>query len=296
MTTRTLGLASLLTLLVGLPACGTEHDAPVAAVFVGTSPAGEDITRRLGITRDSTTESLQWQLTLFGDPAGGSGAYELKVTPARIRAGAWRLSAADPSSPGARVHDLVGAVSLAEIGENLLHVLGDDGHLLPGNGGWSYTLNRSDATEPPGDARRARSLDPPSYVLAPLATDGTVRGVFEGRTPCLGISRALGLAADPGCIKAKWRLTLFQDPQTLAPTSYRIEGSLHWRQAREGRWTIERGTPAQPAAIVYRLQPAGDEAALLLLEGDANVLFFLDADRRPMVGHAEFSYTLNRRE
>ena len=206
------------------------------------------------------------------------------------------MAAAAPSSPAVRVHDLVGAVSLAEIGESLLHVLDEGGHLLPGNGGWSYTLNRSDATELPGDTERARSLDPPSYVLAPLATDGSVRGVFEGRTPCHGLSRALGLAADPGCIKAKLRLTLLQDPLTLAPTTYRLEGSLHWRQAREGRWTIERGTPAQPEAIVYRLQPAGAEAGLLLLEGDANVLFFLDADRRPMIGHAEFSYTLNRRE
>ena len=47
---------------------------------------------------------------------------------------------------------------------------------------------------------------------------------------------------------------------------------------------------------MYQLEPSPGEAGLQLLEGDANVLFFLDADRRPMVGHAEFSYTLNRRE
>jgi hypothetical protein len=83
---------------------------------------------------------------------------------------------------------------------------------------------------------------------------------------------------------------------TQAPTTYRIEGSLHWRQAREGRWAVERGTPARADAVVYQLEPSHGEAGLQLLEGDANVLFFLDADRRPMVGHAEFSYTLNRRE
>jgi hypothetical protein len=303
---RWVSLAGLMS-MAALAACGSEHDAPVAAEFVGTSPAGEAITRRLGIPRAGATESLHWRLTLFGDAASGTGAYRLRITPdpavpgsagpqapgERIREGAWRVSVG-PS--GVRVHDLAGALSLAEIGEDLLHVLGEGGDLLPGNGGWSYTLNRSDATEAPGDTRRAMTLDPPSYTLVPLATGAAVRGVFEGRTPCLGISRALGLPADPGCIKAKWRLTLFQDPQTTAPTTYLIEGSLHARQAREGRWTIERGTPSRPEAVVYQLHPAGGEAGLLLLEGDRDVLFFLDADRRPMVGHAEFSYTLNRRE
>jgi hypothetical protein len=36
------------------------------------------------------------------------------------------------------------------------------------------------------------------------------------------------------------------------------------------------------------------EPALLLLKADDNILFLLDQNREPMVGHAEFSYTLNR--
>jgi len=42
------------------------------------------------------------------------------------------------------------------------------------------------------------------------------------------------------------------------------------------------------------LNPTPTEAALLLLKADDNILFFLNQNREPMVGHADFSYTLNR--
>jgi hypothetical protein len=56
------------------------------------------------------------------------------------------------------------------------------------------------------------------------------------------------------------------------------------------------GTESDPHAIIYRLEPAKGHALLHLLKGDDNVLFFLDKKQKPLVGHAEFSYTLNRRE
>jgi hypothetical protein len=45
---------------------------------------------------------------------------------------------------------------------------------------------------------------------------------------------------------------------------------------------------------VYQLSPTPDQSALLLLKGDDNVLFLLNQKREPLVGHADFSYTLNR--
>jgi hypothetical protein len=97
-----------------------------------------------------------------------------------------------------------------------------------------------------------------------------------------------------GCFKLKWRITLYQDPKTQAPTKYKMEDSLHRRKAREGTWSIIRGTETDPNAIVYRLAPTQAEGALLLLKGDENVLFFLNQHRKPLVGNAEFSYTLHR--
>ena len=133
-----------------------------------------------------------------------------------------------------------------------------------------------------------------SYKIAPLATGPTVFGVFEGRSPCHGIARELKLPQHAGCTKVKWRITLYQDPRTSAPTTYKVEGTLHRQSAREGTWSIVRGAKTDPNAIVYRLGPTPTEAELLLLKADDNILFILNRDREPMVGHAEFSYTLNR--
>jgi hypothetical protein len=49
-----------------------------------------------------------------------------------------------------------------------------------------------------------------------------------------------------------------------------------------------------PNATVYQLSPTETQPALLLLKGDDNVLYFLDQNRGLLVGHADFSYALNR--
>ena len=183
------------------------------------------------------------------------------------------------------------SLSFVKIGDNLLHLLNPDGSLMVGNGGWSYTLNRADQAEKPGDASVTPDM---SYKISPLATGPNVFGVFEGRSPCHGIARELKLPQHAGCMKVKWRITLYQNPETSAPTTYKVEGTLHRQGAREGAWSIVHGTKADTKAIVYQLSPTQTEAALLLWKADENVLFFLNRDLEPMVGHADFSYTLNR--
>ena len=133
-----------------------------------------------------------------------------------------------------------------------------------------------------------------SYKISPLATSPTVFGVFEGRTPCQGIARGLKQSPHPGCIKAKWRATLYQNPETSTPTTYKVEGSLFRESARKGTWSIIRGAKTDPNATVYRLDATQTQPALFLLKADDNVLFILNQNREPMVGHADFSYTLNR--
>ena len=152
-------------------------------------------------------------------------------------------------------------------------------------------LTCADLAEEPGDKAQTTGM---SYTISPRATGPTVCGLFEGRSPCRRISRALNLPEEPGCIKVKWRVTLYQNPETSTPTTYKIEGSLHRQNPREGNWTILRGTKTDPNAILYRLEPTQTEAPLFLLKGDDNVLFFLDANHKPLIGDAEFSYTLNR--
>jgi hypothetical protein len=243
-----------------------------------------------------------WELTLLEKSGDAPAAYHLKVSyrPAGTRGksevrkheGKWTTSKGTRSNPDAVVYELDGAVRLCEIDRNVLQLLNADRSLMVGDGGWSHTLYRSEAAEKLG------VLVPPtapemSYSIAPVSTGPGVFGVFEGRTPYFGISDLLGRPRPKYGIKAKWRVTLYQNEKTREPTRYKIEGSLFQSGAREGTWTIEQGGSGKPR--IFHLSAVGNDAELKLLEGDENVLFFLDQHGKPMVGHIDFGYTLNRR-
>jgi hypothetical protein len=95
-------------------------------------------------------------------------------------------------------------------------------------------------------------------------------------------------------MKVKWDLTLYQDPDRLTPTTYKLKGTFYRERIGEGRWAIVRGTMADPAAVVYQLDPDKPQGSLFLLKADDNILLFLDEERNLMVGNGDFSYTLNR--
>lgn len=308
MKTTDLVLAVLL-----LPAIAEAQQAPspgsaVFGAFRGSTPADAPIRRLLDIPVDSDAELIEWSLVLHADRSSGAPTdYRLQIrygrtVPNRPGLGdeiaslehkaAWKIVRSTEANRDVDVCELANTVSLRQISSTVLHVLDPDGSLMVGNGGWSYTLNRSDACEP----RVERSTAPPpqtkARTLEPLPSGPTVFGIFEGRTPCQRIARELKIAAPAGCAKVKWRVTLFQDAAHHRPTTYRIEGTLH-RTARTGAWHIERGDAT--SAFVYVLAATTSEGALALMRGDDNVLFMVDAERRPLTGHAEFSYTLDRR-
>lgn len=209
------------------------------------------------------------------------GTYSIRGTSDRGRTAASYRLVADRSGR---------ELSFVQVSNDLLHLLTSDGRLMVGNAGWSYTLNRASRSEKPGNPAAAADF---TYPISPRAKT-SVFGIFEGRTPCAGIARELGVEEFDGCIKVKWRVTLFQDPATLEPTTYKIEGTLHRQQAREGRWRIARGGDPDSGGTIYELAPSRNERALYLLRGDDNVLFFVNQTRQHLVGHADFSYTLNR--
>jgi hypothetical protein len=289
---------------------GSPNDPSVFGVFVGSSPGDEPIRQMLKIPADAKSDLIQWNLTLYQDPkTRAPSRYELRCAygstgagkpglarGAKVleRQGTWRTGKGIKSNPGAGVYELDGTVSLFHIDENVLHLLNPDRSLMVGTGGWSYTLNRAEHSEKPVDRSLTLSQPDMTYPISPPAAGPMVLGIFEGRSPCQGIARALKIPVEAGCMKAKWRVTLYQNPETRAPTTYKVEGSLYRRGAREGSLTLTRGTPKDPNATVYRLA-SNTEPDLFLLKGDDNVLFFLDQDRNPRVGHAGFSYTLNRR-
>lgn len=134
-----------------------------------------------------------------------------------------------------------------------------------------------------------------------------VAGVFQGRPPCQGIMQPLSLQTDAGCVKLKCSLTLYRDPATQQPTTYslfivgggdvvRQGGDSHREKTLEGKWTIAKGIPSNPDAMVYRLETGKPDQPLYLFKGDDNVLFVLDENKQFRVGNRDFSYTLNRVE
>ena len=182
------------------------------------------------------------------------------------------------------------SISLRQVSSTLLQLLDGQNHLMVGNSAASYTLNRSDVLDDPG---QPETIFGESYAPLPRASGSTVIGIFGGRSPCTSILRELRITLNDGCQRLKWRVTLFQDSLTRQPTSYRIEGSLHHR-GREGALRMIRGTAWDPNAVVYQLDGTASEGPMLLWKGDDNVLFMLDQHKQPLVGTIAFSYTLNR--
>ena len=301
---------SLALIFAGASSGDRLHAAEAGRVapleFVGTTPCGPALRAFVGgLPASSGCHYVAWRLSF--ESAGGTwklaAAYGLPAPenpnmtvagPRVALSGVLRVTQS-ARVPARTAFQLTSAgpartLSLAQVGDSLLHVLAADGSLLVGTPGWSYTLSRADRVD-----QTDRSAPPPdlSYAVSPRAT-GSVFGIFEGRTPCHSISRELSVAPVPGCIKVKWRVTLHQHPQTREPAGYKIESSLHRERAREGRWSIVRGTQGDSSATVYRLEPVGREAAVWLLKADDNILYFLDQRQQLLIGNADFGYTLNR--
>ena len=280
---------------------------PLTREFCGSTPCGTPIRKLLALPNEGDPELIQWKLILHLDPATREPArYELRCEYGRTVPNQPGLGAAiktlekkgackivQGADINGVIYQLSGSLALREVNSNILQILNSDRSLMAGNGGWSYTLNSTSHSEGAVEPALARNVPDMSYPISPRTTNETVFGVFEGRTPCLGIARELQISVPASATKAKWRISLYHDPQTFAPTSYKIEGTLFRRAAREGSWAITRGAQHDPGATVYQLH-SNSGPDLFLMKGDDNVLFFLDHDRNLMVGHCEFSYTLNR--
>ena len=175
------------------------------------------------------------------------------------------------------------------VGPSILHVLTADRTLMIGVGAFSYSINRSDAAEPAPDPSLSAGGDGGSYTISPLSTGPTVYGIFEGRTPCHGLARALQRTVAPGCARLKWRLTLLQDPVNQKPTTFKLEGSMFRGDRLEGPWTIS-------ANNVVTLEHADRTMLVSLLKVADDAVMFQDRSGNLLVGNASFSYTLERRK
>ena len=147
-------------------------------------------------------------------------------------------------------------------------------------------------------------------IANPSATskDSSVLRIYAGSTLCGDIIRPLhkiSLQAD--CELVEWKLTLFQDPLTRKPTTYKLAGVSRFivkqtnmysqpgiKTETEGKWTIVRGSKSNPRAIVYQLDPGKPLISIRFLKLGDNLLHLLNQDGALMIGSSLASYTLNR--
>ena len=289
-------------------------------VFVASSPCDAASRPLLKIPEAADCELIKWRLTLYQDPGTLTpSTYELTYTyglPQQgtnglsrggtkvERKGRWAIVRGAKADAEASVYRLdqdrpQESVSFLKVDHNLIHLLDQDGSLVAGNAGWSYTLNRAGDYERPAKQSRPHSISPatppsPTALAPPTATGSSVVGAFVGRSPCREVARNLKRVVSADCMKLKWELTLYQDPSRLTPTTYKLKGTFYRERIGEGRWAIVRGTKTDPAAVVYQLDPDKPQGSLFLLKADDNVLLFLNEERTLMVGNSDFSYTLSR--
>lgn len=136
----------------------------------------------------------------------------------------------------------------------------------------------------------------------------TVRGVFEGITPCSPTDRPLPqIPADSVCEQMIWRLILYQDAVTKTPTRFFLDSAYGVPKQGttglsrggtevqlEGSWSIAKGTRENPKADVYQLISDGGQPAASFQVMDGDLLHLLSSDLSLMTGNASWSYSLNR--
>ncbi len=169
-------------------------------------------------------------------------------------------------------------LQLAQLNENLLHLLDEANKLLVGNGGWSYTLNNIT----PIISDQLSITPEPTVIKDSMA--------FEGRSPC----KIPGVVpAGTDCYKLKWLIFLYGNAAANKPGTYKVLGTPYRQEGgRTGNWEIITG---KNSSIIYQLNDEKGNPMLRLLKLNENILVFTDTSGQLLSGDEDFSYTLNKR-
>lgn len=272
--------------------------------FTGSTPGDNSIKSIIGIPENDSIDFIRWELILeemnkpsfvlnlnYGiskpnttgfEPDDKAMTIKGRYEKRHLKTGSFKGEIYDFISPGFANDTL----SLVKIGDQVLHILERDNRLMVGNGGWSYTLSLSNARY--DGASPLITFVPVENIL----NDTALEVIFGGRTPCSEIARAFNFNHPPGCLKLKWKLTLYRDPVNLKPSTYKLQRTdIRDTGIATGKWTVYCHSDS---TVIYTLDPDKPDASLSLLAGDENVLFFLDKDYGLFTGNEDFSYTLNR--
>jgi hypothetical protein len=277
---------------IGTTPCGDEVRA-----FVGGMPAGDKCHAiKWALTLGSAAAANRWSLTaVYGIPPASNPNAMIdgpKVTKQGTLTSSTVQRLGGTSTVFRLTADTGSFLVFAQVGPDLVNLASSNGSFVPGNAAASYTLTRADRLEPPVvEIPRAAEG---SYTVPPKETGSHVFATYVGRSPCAGLARDLKLAGAEDCVRLKWRVQLLKDPATNQPTSYIAGNSLTRERSWTGTWRIVRGAPGFPDANVYQLDADASHGPILLLPVDDNLVLFLNQQRQPLPGNADFSYTLVR--
>ena len=147
-------------------------------------------------------------------------------------------------------------------------------------------------------AHSARALLAGWVFLAPaLANGATDSGIYVGTTPCGAPVRAfLGISPRAKCDLIRWDVWLAlgvngNQPPLRVTAQYGVEGKTLRKIEKDGLWLVGQGTVEHPDATVYRLQLR--DAEMRLWRVGPNTVYFLDDERKLLVGDGSYSYALS---
>jgi|KBSSwiS6_1023812.scaffolds.fasta_scaffold13258_2 hypothetical protein len=261
---------TLLLLFVFISCANSKNRA-----YTASTPASPLVKTFLGIPLTDSIDFIRWNLTLDDDKYSIDCNYGIgKPNTNGFYNGGKKVSFSGQLKKEKNTYLLQNGdhiLKLAELNNNLLHVLNSDNSLLVGGGGWSYALN---------------SLSPVLTDQVNINAKRTVLAdsiAFVGRTPC-GIPN---IPKSAQCYKLKWSLVLYSN------NTYKLRGTAWEKEGgKRADWKIVEGKDGR---IIYQLNDDKGNPYIHLLKLDEGVVIFTDEKGNLLVGDHDFSYTLNRK-
>ena len=247
--------------------------------FIGSTPAGNVIRSFLGIPFSDSIDFIRWRLRISDNQYHLQCNYGIgKPNTNGFINGGGKIGLNGTVKKEKNFYELQNGnktLMIAELNEDLLHLVNTDKSLLVGNGGWSYTLNNIIAS----------GSDQVNITAKQTMLKDSM--AFEGRTPCRGLDFR------PECYKLKWYIVFYANAKKNEPGTYRILGTSYRTEGgKTGTWKIIAGKDGR---IIYQINDDKGNALLHLLKLDERLLIFTDAQEKMLVGDEDFSYTLNRK-
>ncbi len=119
-------------------------------------------------------------------------------------------------------------------------------------------------------------------IFAPTKNaNSNIVGIYTGKFPC----------AD--CEGIQTTLTLYQNPNTLKPTTYSLELVYLGRNVKPfdevGNWTYTNGMKNNPNALIYQLNPNNSNQTEYYLKVNNTELKMLDSNKNEIPSNLNFT-------